>query len=424
MSYLIIPVIALVILSAFFSSSEIVYAQANKARLRTQAEEGSAKAKRAQFLQDNYTQVIATILVGNDLVNIAATSMITLLCTRLYFAESANAELYADLIATLILLIFGEIFPKLIAAERANRLALSYSGALKSAMHLFSPIVKLVSAMVDKLAVLWTPREAEPSITDEELALMVDSIQEEGVFTEDEGELIKSAISFRDTTAHDILIPRVEMSAYDIESPLEDLLADADALTYSRLPVYRESIDHIIGILPTKQLMKAALTAENLSEIHVEEMLVEPVFVHMTKSIADILRQFHATKTNMAVVLDEYGGTMGILTIEDILEEIVGEIYDETDEVEEEEFSEITPDTYELDGDVNIYDAFELVEYEPKEFSSEYTTLSGWCTEQLDHFPEAGESFTFEGLTVTVEEVSEHLVEKVRIHVDREPKED
>ena len=166
--------------------------------------------------------------------------------------------------------------------------------------------------------------------------MVVDSIQEEGVFTESEGELIKSAIEFSDVTAHDILIPRVEISAYDIDAPVEELLGDNDAMSYSRLPVYRESIDHIIGILPMKKFVKELLI-KGRDQVKVEEMLVEPLFVHMTKNINEILKDFREQKTNMAVVLDEYGGTMGILTIEDILEEIVGEIYDETDEPEEEE---------------------------------------------------------------------------------------
>ncbi len=414
---LILLIVFLISLSAFFSATEIAYAQANKSRIKTLAEDGDPKAERAQRIIDDYVRAISTILVGNNLVNIAATSVVTLLCTGYFFRENAGAELIASGIATLLLLIFGEIFPKLLAADHANSLTLNGAGLLTLFMKLFRPVVALVSALVRKLSPLWTPKEEAPDMTDEELELVVDSIQEEGVISESEGELIKSAIGFSEITARDILIPRVDMIAYDIDDPLEELLADADAMSCSRIPVYRDSIDHIIGILPTKQLMKAVLSAED--PVNVESMLVPPVFVHMTKPAKEILSEFRENLSNMAVVLDEYGGTMGILTTEDILEEIVGEIYDETDE-EELDYKELNRDTFLVEGDLNIDDAFEAIEYEPKNFESEYTTVSGWVTEQLNRFPEAGDEFDFDALHVRVMSVQGPVVEQIRIHVDRE----
>ena len=201
-----------------------------------------------------------------------------------------------------------------------------------------------------------------------------------------------------------------------------DLLADPEIMTYSRLPVYRESIDHIIGILPVKQLVKAVLT-QGAENVDVESMLVQPLFVHMTKNINEILKEFRLTQTNMAVVLDEYGGTMGILTTEDILEEIVGEIYDETDEPEEEEVQEVSAGTYLLDGSMNIYDAFDEIDCEPKDFESEYTTLSGWITELLDHFPQVGDTFAYDRISGTVRSVDGPLVDEVEITVAPEEEE-
>ena len=412
----------LLFFSAFFSSSEIAYSSASKPRLRSLAESGSKKALQAQALGDNYPRLISTILVGNDLVNIAATSVITLLFSHYLLPEDANTTLYAELTATGLLLVFGEILPKILAADHANSLVLRYVGALSAAQKLFHPVVFLVTKMVDRLSVLWKKPEGDDNLTDEELVMVVDNMQEEGEFTESEGELIKSAIEFKEVTAHDILIPRVEVAAFDIDSPLTELLADPDRMSFSRIPVYRDNIDHIIGVLNTKQLMKAVLTAEDPADVNPEEMLYQPLFVHMTKNISDILREFREKQTNMAVVLDEYGGTMGILTTEDILEEIVGEIYDETDEVEND-FAEAGPDTYLLDGDLNIYDVFDLIEYEPKDFHSEYTTLSGFITEQLDRFPAAGDSFTYEDLTVTVKSVDGPLVGQAEVHVNRKEEE-
>ena len=416
MSTLLLLVLLLILLSAFFSGSEIAYASASKPRLISEAEAGSKKAQKAMNVVDDYVKAIATILVGNNLVNIAATSVITLLCVEYYFPDRANNTLFAEIISTLILLIFGEILPKIFCQEYANRLVLSFSGPMNAAMTIFRPITFLVSKFVEKLSVLWARPESEQTMTDEELSMVVDSIQEEGVFTEAEGELIKSAIEFSDVTAHDILIPRVDVAAYDIETPLADLLADPEIMTYSRLPVYRESIDHIIVILPMKQLVKAVLT-QGIDNVDVESMLVQPLFVHMTKNINEILKDFRKQKTNMAVVLDEYGGTMGILTTEDILEEIVGEIYDETDEPEEEEVQEVSAGTYLLDGGMNIYDAFDEIGYEPKDFESEYTTLSGWITELLDHFPEVDDTFEYERISGRVISVEGPLVEQVEITV-------
>ena len=416
MNTLILLVVLLILISAFFSGSEIAYASASKPRLISEADGGDKRAKKALDIVENYVKAIATILVGNNLVNIAATSVITLLCVEYYIPQDPNNTLIAEIIATVVLLIFGEILPKIYCQEHANRLVLSFSGLMQGAMRFFLPITFLVSKFVEKLSVLWAREEGEQSMTDEELAMVVDTIQEEGVFTEAEGELIKSAIEFSDVTAHDILIPRVDVAAYDLDSPLADLLADPEIMTYSRLPAYRESIDHIVGILPMKQLTKAVLT-QGIENVDVESMLVEPLFVHMTKSINEILKDFRRTKTNMAVVLDEYGGTMGILTIEDILEEIVGEIYDETDEPEEEEVQEVSAGTYLLDGSMNIYDAFDEIGYEPKDFESEYTTLSGWITELLDKFPEAGDTFTYERISGTVRSVDGPLVDEVEITV-------
>lgn len=408
-------VVALVICSAFFSASEIVYSTLSKPRIKYEAEKGSRKAARAWEIVNDYVSALSTILVGNNLVNVAATSAVTVLCM-----ETALAK-YSDLICTMMLLVFGEIMPKLLAADHANGLALRFSSPMRFFIRLFKPVVWLVGKLVDALSHLWTPKDGETAITDEELALVVDSIQEDGVITEAEGELIKSAIEFRETEAHEIMIPRVDMFAYNIEDPISELLADADALTFSRIPVYRETRDHIIGILPTKQLVKSVLTQES---VNVEEMLLEPMFVHMTKNVGDILREMREKQAHMAIVLDEYGGTMGILTMEDILEEIVGEIYDETDEVEPEDVVEVKEDTFLMQGSMNIEDAFSEMEYTPRDFKSEYTTLSGWITEVLDRFPKKGDSFSNDALTVTVVSVDGILVDQVRIVVKREQEEE
>lgn len=414
--FLIAAVVVLVAGSAFFSSAEIAYNSASPHKLRAKAEAGDKRALLAQSINEHYTQALSTILMGNNLVNIATTAIITVL---LVDALGPKGQGYAELLTTVILLIFGEIIPKILGVEYCNRLVLSYGAPLRFFITLFKPVVWVVGKLVDGLSRLWTKEEAEPSMTDEELVMVVDSIQDEGVITEDEGELIKSAIEFADITAHEIMIPRVDVLAVDVDDSVEEFLASEGIDHYTRIPVYEENIDHIVGIVNVKQVLQLALDPEKRGSINLRELMTEPKFVHMTKSIDDLLKELRDEGRNMAVVLDGYGGTAGILTMEDILEELVGDIWDEADEVEPD-VTEMGENEFLLDGDMNIYDAFESVGYEPdEEFDSEYNTLGGWVTEMLDRFPQPGDTFTHDGLQVTVLSVDEHRVEQVKIVVEQ-----
>ena len=417
--FLIIAVVFLVAGSAFFSSAEIAYNSASPHKLRAKAEAGDKRAILAQRINEFYTQALSTVLVGNNLVNIATTAIITALCIE---AMGPIGQGYAEIITTLILLIFGEILPKIMANAYCNKLVLVYSGPLNFFITLFKPVVFLVTKFVDLLAKLWTPEETEPAMTDEELVMVVDSIQDEGVITEDEGDLIKSAIEFADITAHEIMVPRVDMTAVEVDTPVEELLDHEDIAHFTRIPVYEENIDHIVGIVNVSRLLKLAMDPDTRKNLSLRTLMEEPKFVHMTKNIADLLKELRREGRNMAVVLDGYGGTAGILTVEDILEELVGDIFDETDEVEQD-FTEMSENEFQVDGDMNIYDVFDLVGYEPREFESEYNTLGGWITEVLDRFPQAGDTFTYERLHITVLSVDEHRVDQVRIVVDPDPEE-
>ncbi|MCI9402565.1 MAG: HlyC/CorC family transporter [Oscillospiraceae bacterium] len=420
-SLLIAAVVVLVLGSAFFSSAEIVLNSASPHKLRSKAESGDKRAIRAQRIEESYTQVLSTVLVGNNLVNIATTSVITVL---LVDAMGAVGQRYAELITTLLLLICGEIVPKILAADHCNQLVLTYSGPLQFFITLFKPVVWLVSKLVGLLSPLWTPEEAEPTMTDEELVMVVESIQDEGVITESEGELIKSAIEFADITAHEIMTPRVDLLAVDVDDSLEELFSEEDVTHYTRIPVYEESVDHIVGIVNISDILKKALEPEGLPGVNLRELMAEPKFVHMTKNISDLLKEMRDEGRNMAVVLDAYGGTAGIVTMEDILEELVGDIFDETDEDEEPDYTEMSENEFLFDGDMNIYDVFDLLDYEPREFESEYNTLSGWITEMLDRFPEAGDSFTYDRLTVTVLSVEDRRVTEARILITPEEEEE
>jgi CBS domain containing-hemolysin-like protein len=406
----------LIACSAFFSGSEIAVATANKIRLKNAADTGNKRAKLAQKIADNFTEFLSTVLVGNTLVNIAASSAATVLAVY-YFGNRGQA--IAPIVMTVIILIFGEILPKILATETADRAVLIFAPLLKMCTVVFKPIVFVVTKLVDKLSKLWTPPE-QPSVTDEELVEIVDTIEEEGVISEREGELIRSAIVFSETTAHEILTPRVDVTAVDIDDPVEEILADEELMNHSRVPVYEDTIDNIIGILNTKQLLKAAI-ADKKPDIR--RLMREPLFVHMTMTTADLLQEFRERRLHMAVVVDEYGGTMGILTLEDVLEEIVGDIWDEKDVIESD-YTQDVDGAWIVDGLMQISELLELAELDDREFESEYTTVGGWATEMLDRFPEVGDSFSYQDLIITVTKTDNMRVDKLRVEKKEESAED
>ncbi len=412
MIWMLTLMILLVLCSAFFSSSEISYATANKLHIRSAAETGDRRAKGALWISDHFPKFLSTILVGNNLVNIAFSSVMTLLLNDRLGSSGENAS---PIVSTIVLLIFGEIIPKIVGTNQADRLVYLYVLPLRFFMILFTPVVSVVNVIVGRLSRFWTPDEPEPEVTDDELVTILETIEEEGVFTEQESELIKSAIEFSDVTAMDILVPRVDMAAFNLDDGLDKLLEDDDLLSYSRIPVYRETIDNILGILSTKKLLKAAVTQE-LTEIDVDDLLSPPVYVHKTRNISSILKEFRKKHLMMAVVVDEFGGTMGILTLEDILEEIVGDIFDESDEVELDVVPE-GEDVFTVDGGTNIEDFFEYIGYTPPEFESEYSTMGGWAVEKLDRFPRVGDHFTWDRFDVTVTAAEAMRVETLQIRL-------
>ncbi len=411
--------VLLVLLSAFFSSSEIAYATASRLRLQNDAENGSKRAARAMWITEHFTGFLSTILVGNNLVNIAFSSAMTALMVNVY---GAGVETIAPIASTLVLLIFGEIIPKIAGTSQADRLVRIYTYPLRFFLILFKPVTALVTRIVDRLSKLWTSEEAEPEVTDEELVSILETIEDEGVFTEQESELIKSAIEFSDVTAADIFIPRVDVTAIDVEDSVEDLLKDEELLSYSRIPVYRDTIDTILGILSTKKLLKAAITTP-LSEIRLEDLLSPPVYVHKTRTISSILSEFRRKHLMMAIVVDEYGGTEGILTLEDILEEIVGEIFDESDDIELD-VEQKSDNVYVVDGGTTIEDFFDSIGYRPEHFESEYSTMGGWAVEMLDRFPQKGDHFTWDRFSVTVTEAEALRVETLEVELLPPPEEE
>ena len=410
----IIILILLVLFSAFFSGSEIVYAKVNPLKLKKKAKRGKS-AKLALNIVDNYPIMLSTILVGNNLVNIAASSIATVVAMEVW---PQYGELIATLGMTVIILIFGEILPKTIFQTYNYTLSLLFAPILKFFYYLFKPVVWLFNKIINSLSKLWTPKEEIPTATDEELINMVDEIEDEGYIDEDTGELIKSAIDFTDVDAYEIMQHRVDVFAFDIEDDVKKLINDENIFNYSRVPVYEGSMDEIIGVLSTRQLLIKLLKKEKIDNNTIRSMLTQPLYIHKTKSVSSLLHDFKKTQTHIAVVKDEFGGTMGIVTLEDVLEELVGEIWDETDKVEEE-YTKKNDNTYIVEGDMNIYDLWEMLDYQNDEFDTEYTTVGGFCTEKLEKFPSVNDTFTFENFKFTILEVDEDgvRVEKVSVEV-------
>lgn len=411
-------IVVCVLLSGFFSASEIVYSGVSKIKLKKKVEEGSKKAKAASKISDNFTDALSTILVGNNLVNILTSVVSTRLAIEIWNEEIGPTM--AVILSTIIVLIFGEIVPKAVGNRYNYNLSMMFASLFNFFRIIFFPITFVVTKFVSLLAMMWTPKEKEPTATDEELIVLAEEMEEEGVIDEDDAELIISAIDFCDVTAHEIMVPRVDVFAIDIDDDQKEILSNEEIFRYSRVPVYEDTIDNVIGILNTVELMKKILKGE---KINLRSLLSEPIYVHKTKPISTILTEFKKGGQHLAIVLDEFGGFMGIVTMEDIVEELVGDIFDEMDEVVED-YTVVGENEYIVDGDMNIYDFFDLVEYDDRDFDSEYTTIGGWCTDILGHFPQVGDTFNYANFDVTIIEIDKMRVEKVKVVVHKEIDED
>jgi len=387
----------------------MVYSTVDTLRLKKDAEKGSKSAALALKFANEYDKTITTILFSNNLVNIAASSLASIS----YFGVILGPSLIT-VIMFLIIVTFAEIIPKVIGRVYSHGLAKLYAYPILIFKYLFIPFVYATSAL-GRLIVSPLYKKAEDeeeAVSDDELQEMVDTIEEEGVIDEEQGELLRSAITFMDTQAYEIMTPRVDIFAFDIEDDISELINDDNVFMYSRVPVYEETIDNIIGILPTKLLLKAMLSNE---KIDVRSLLTPVTFVPRSRNISAVLQDFKKTHNHIAIVKDEYGGTEGLITLEDIVEELVGDIWDEMDEIDEEA-TELGDGVYQIDGAMNIEDFFELVELELDE-DADYSTVSGWCVSILERFAKVGDRFTYENLDVKVIQADEFTVEKIRVKV-------
>ena len=409
-------ILLLVMCSAFFSSTETAYSSVSQLRLKSYAESGNKKARRAYQISESYDKALSTILVGNNIVNIAASSLATILFVG-FFGE-ANGTILSTVILTIVILIFGEAMPKNFAKENSEKTAMSSSGILYALMVLFTPITFLllkINQLAKKIAVR-DNGEKEPTVTEDELKIIVENSEDEGVLEEQESELVQSALEFDEKTAYDILTPRVDLTTICENEHTDKIKEIILTERYSRIPVYRDSVDNIIGILHTRDYLEALLTSDTPDL----ERLIQPAyFIYRSKKLSSILSDFKHKRLHIAVVTDDYGGTLGIVTMEDLLEQLVGDIWDEDEEVENRH-RQITKDKFEFSGDCPVSEMLEILRKEPKFIDSESKSVGGWVIEQLGDIPESGAAFTYQDLSVTVNSVEDNRITSVTVTVSPE----
>lgn len=395
--------------SSFFSASETAFSSMNKIRVQNMADGGDEAARKALHIAENFDRMLSTILIGNNVVNLSASSIATVVATALVGASGAALS---TVVMTVLVLIFGEILPKSYAKANAEAIALKVAGPLTCLQTLLTPLAWVFTKL--QKAVIRSGAE-EPSVTGEELKTIIQNSEVEGVLDEQESDIIQSALDFDDTTVQEILIPRVDMTALDIDDDIETILETAVAHGYSRIPVYEGSIDNIVGVLHGKDLLEAYVHGKGFD---VRGMVRECVYVYRSKKISELLAELKRRKLHMAVVADEYGGTLGLVTMEDILEELVGEIWDESDEVKQNTVR-LSEHCCEVQGDLNIEDFFDEIDYSNKAFECEYSTVGGWALEVLEHIPRVGESFVYDRLRVTVAEMDDQRIVKLRVELEQ-----
>ena len=413
-------ILALLIGSAIFSASEMALSSANRMRLSAAAEEGERAAVRAVDLLDRYNDVLSAILIGNNLCNIGSDSLVTALALTLLGARyNALTSLLITVCVTMIILIFCESAPKIIAKKNANRFTLRMSGVLRLLTLVLFPLIFLLRQIVRLLtAPLKGEETADPGEeAAAELQSIIETVEDEGVIDADQSELLLSALDFSQGSVMDAMTARVDVEAIDIrENNWRELLLDREEAPYSRVPVYDGSIDNIVGVLYLNRFFRALLDDPDSD---MRAYLLKPLFLYKTTKLPDALSRFRRTQQHLAVVTDEYGGMLGVVTLEDVLEQIVGEIWDETDEVENEVVAR--PDgAWEVDGDLPIADFAELLDMDEDELSTESATAGGWTIEKFGRFPQDGDTLNVDGLSVRVLAMDEDGLRVERILVSRE----
>ena len=399
-------------MSAYFSATETAFSSLNRNRLKVLADSGNKRAALALRLAGDYDRLISTILIGNNIVNITVASVGTLLFVELYGDVGATVS---TVVVTVVVLIFGEITPKSIAKDAPERFALFSAPFIRLWIWVLTPLNFLFSQW-KRLVSRFFKTDENAKMSHEELLLFMEDVEQDGGIDENEGELLRNALEFRDLTAAEILTHRIELEAVDIGESREEIANAFTRSRFSRLLVYRDTIDQIVGVLHQKDFYVNG----KMTDQPIEEIMTEPLFVYQHTKIRDILKMLQHQKSHIAVVVDDFGGTLGIVTMEDILEELVGEIWDEHDEVEED-FEKLGEGVYRVDCSVNLED---FMDFFGVRLESDSVSVGGWVMERLNRVPVRGEVFTAGGLEITVSELNAHRVSYITVRPCAAPPEE
>lgn len=406
-----ITILVMVFLSAFFSSSETALVTVNKIRMKNLAENGDKRAAKVLKVTSDSGKMLSAILIGNNIVNIFASSLATILAIDIFGDIGSGIATGA---LTLVILIFGEVTPKTMATIKADAMALAIAGIIDILMFVLTPVIFIINQLAS--VVLWilhvNPNEADKAMTEDEIRTIVDESQESGAIEDEEREMIHNVFDFGDSLAKEVMIPRIDMTFVHVDASFEELIEIYRENKYTRLPVYEESTDHVIGIIN----MKDVILIENEEDFSIRHILREPYFTYEHKNTSDLFVEMRKSSIPLAIVLDEYGVTAGLVTLEDLLEEIVGEIRDEYDSDEEDAIERLSEYEYMVLGSTNLDDVNDALDLEFE--SDDYDTIGGYCLQLLDHLPEENETiFTEDGVVIKIKEVDKNRIERIYIRV-------
>ena len=412
MAIQLIVMAVLILMSAYFSATETAFSTFNKTKMKTLAENGNATAALVCRLADDYDRLLSTILIGNNIVNIALASIGTILFVGALGDIGATVS---TAVITVLVLIFGEITPKSVAKNSPEKFALLSANIINVMIYLFMPLNFLFAQWKKLVNRIFKP-DADTKLSQEELLMLVDEVQQGGSIDKSEGELLRNAIEFTGRDAEDILTHRVDLEAVPIDATKEEVARIFTESKFSRILVYEDSIDHIVGVIHLKDFY----TGDGITQKSLREIMTPPIFIMRHEKIDTILRELQRKKSHIAVVVDEYGGTYGIVTMEDILEELVGEIFDEHDE-KSEEVCRVDNDTFSVDGSMDMSDFCEQFHIHPE---TDALSLGGWIMEELGQIPEEGDGFDYENISIRVIATEGHRVSKVEVKILPEVKEE
>ena len=414
--------------SAFFSGTEIAFTSLNKLRLKKEADQATKAEKLVLYICNHYDNALSTVLIGNNLVNIGATSIATVIAVSLAAASQGKisddtASSIVTIVMTIVILIVGEITPKMLAKRYNEVIVRVVCWPLMALMILLYPAVLLSTAIVNLFSLLWRRKKDDENvtITEEDLESILDTVEDEGIINENQTELLQSALEFTDLQASDILTPRIDVIGLEISDSLEKVLEIINESQFSRYPVYDRTIDHVVGVIYVKHLLRELVEHK---DIEWQSFMLNHIFIPESMKLHDIMEEFRKNQMHMAIVADEYGGTAGIVTMEDVLEQLVGEIWDENDDIVSD-WQKITDTRYECSGDMNLSEFCDELDLDEEDIDSDCATVGGWATDEIGAMPVEFDAFDFKHITVIVKAVNEsHRIEKLIILLHECPEKD